>query len=114
MRVWCRFLILAACGCASAPPAISPQIRRAASAVQLIEGGPPAGFRLIGEIEGYSCSALRSTQPTVGIARDSLKLEAARRGATVVVSIICQPGDLPFSDNCWKSIRCVGDAGRLP
>jgi hypothetical protein len=114
MRRCSAFLILALWGCATAPPMISPEVRRAASAVQLIDGAPPPGFRILGEVEGLSCSGEKSTNPTLPMARDALKMEAARRGATAVASIICQPGNFTFSDNCWKSIRCVGDAGRLP
>lgn len=65
MGIRAGLLIVLAGSCATAP--MSPDLRRAAAQVRLIEGAPPPG------LEGVS-----------------------------------------FSDNCWKSIRCVGDAGRLP
>ena len=114
MRRGSVFLILSLFGCATEAPMMSPQLRRTAAAVRLIDGPPPQGFRIVGEVEGISCSGQKSINPTLAEARDMLKLEAARRGATAVASIICQQGDFRFSDNCWKSIRCAGDAGHLP
>ncbi len=100
--------------CASAPP-ISPELRRSASTVVLVDGPPPSGFKRLGQIEGFGCQKnLYVAAPSMVAVREQLKVEAARRGATAVVSILCQEEGTSFSDNCWKAIRCVGDAGTLP
>jgi len=113
MRVRTWFLILATCGCATTP-AMSPELRRAAATVRLIDGAPPPGFQMVGEVQGLSCARQGGTNPDMAAAREQLKVEAARRGATAVASIACQEEGASLSDNCWKSIRCAGDAGRLP
>jgi hypothetical protein len=103
-----------AAACASTPR-ISPDLRRKAGAVVLVDGPPPPGFRAVGQVEGFACQkSLYMGGPSFTAARELLKIEAARRGATTVASILCQEEGTSFSDNCWKSIRCVGDAGTMP
>ena len=93
---------------------ISPEARRTGSTtVQLIDGAPPPGFLMLGKVRGLSC-AQRGSNPDMAAAREQLKLEAARLGGTAVASIGCEEKGLNFEDDCWKSISCEGDVGRLP
>ena len=110
LRAWS--LSLALCSCATAP--MSAELRRAAASVRLIDGPPPPGFQMIGEVEALSCARQAGSNPDAALAREQLKVEAAKRGGTAVASIACEEQGVSLSDNCWKSIRCAGDAGRLP
>jgi len=106
-------LLSSVAACASAP-VIPPELRRSAGAVVLLDGPPPVGFRLIQQVEGLSCEKnLYGGGPSMAAARESLKLEAARRGGTVVGNIFCREEGTSFGDNCWKSFHCSGDAGTL-
>jgi hypothetical protein len=99
--------------CASAPP-IAPDLRRRASAVVLVDGPPPPGFQAIAQVQGIDCQKnLYGGEPSFTAAREQLRLEAARRGATAVASILCQKEAVSWGDNCWKSVRCLGDAGTV-
>jgi hypothetical protein len=106
---WLVFLALFSCA-----TSLSPELRRAAAAVRLLDGGPPAGFISLGEVQALSCARRVGSLPDSLAAREELKVEAAKRGATAVASILCREEGVSFGDNCWKSIRCVGDAGKLP
>jgi hypothetical protein len=48
------------------------------------------------------------------VAKDELKLEAARLGGNAVASVVCQEVNFDNWNSCLKSIQCIGDAGRLP
>jgi hypothetical protein len=45
-------------------------------------------------------------------ARDMLRLEAAKADADAVTGVLCEEGGTDWSNNCWKTIRCVADAIR--
>jgi RcsF lipoprotein len=108
------FLSCAFLSCATAAPKTSPELRRAAAAVRLLDGAAPPGFRSAGEVEGRSCAERRGVNPDMAVAREKLKFEAASLRASAVANIACQEEGFSHADGCWKSIRCVGDAGWLP
>ncbi len=109
-------LIIVLVGCATTPPpaAISPELRRAAGAVHLLDGPVPAGFRIAGSIQGFACGANERIIPQLSLAREQLKVEAARLKATAVAAILCQEERWPYHEGCYRVIRCMGDAGHLP
>ena len=114
MRTGFTFLLLGFLGCATPTPKTSPELRRAAAAVRLLDGAAPPGFRIAGEVEGMSCAERRGVNPDMAVAREKLKFEAASLKATAVANIACQEEGPSYADGCLKSIRCVGDAGRVP
>ena len=108
-------LLLFSSSCATTSSTMSPELRRSAAAVRLLEGAPPAGFQLLGEISGVSCSKVAGGgPPDIAVAKDEMKLEAARRGGNAVASVVCQEVNFDNWNGCLKSIQCIGDAGRLP
>jgi hypothetical protein len=104
--------VLILCACAATP--ITPELRRSAAVVRLIDGAPPAGFKLVSEVQGLSCARQLGASPDMMAAKEQLKVEAAKVQANAVASIVCAEEGASFSDNCWKAIRCKGDAGHLP
>jgi hypothetical protein len=113
MRMIAFLLTLVLCGCATSGSEISPALRRAAAAITFLEGAPPSGFQIVGEVRGLSCAKRGSGSPDISVAKDELRLEAAKLGATVVASIVCQEGTFD-TYRCDRAIECTGDAGRLP
>jgi hypothetical protein len=102
----------AACllGCGGTTQQLSPELRRAAAGVRLIDGPPPSGSKLVGQVEYLSCARQLGSSPDMGAAREQLKFKAARLHANAVAAIACQEEGVSLADNCWKSIRCMGDA----
>jgi len=99
--------------CATSPP-MSAEQRRAAASVRLLDGAPPPGHQLLGEVQGLSCVRQAGSSPDMNAAREELKVGAARLGGNAVASIVCREEGTSLADNCWKAIRCVGDAVRTP
>src|SRR4051794_21577606 len=105
-------LAVVSTACASAQ--VTPELRRSAALVKLVDGAPPPEFKPFGEVQALSCARKRGASPDTAAAKEQLKIEAARVNANAVTSILCAEEGASFSDNCWKAIRCKGDAGRLP
>jgi hypothetical protein len=82
--------------------------------VRLLDGPAPAGFHLVGPIQGFACGANEEIVPQVSMAKEQLKLEAAKLKANAVTAILCQEERWPYHEGCYCVIRCMGDAGRLP
>jgi hypothetical protein len=97
-------------GCAVAQT-LTPELRRAAAAVMIIDGGPPATFRNVAEVQGLSCARQAGSTPDISAAKEHLRIAAAQKGANAIASIVCSEEGVSFRDNCWKSVRCIGDAG---
>lgn len=106
----CVFLIVA--GCASTEIEKNPELRRAAAKVQILDSGQARALQLtvLSEIEGVSCT-VGQTAPSIDIARESLKISAAKIGADAVVNVVCQDGGRSLT--CDHRLVCRGDAVRL-
>jgi hypothetical protein len=102
--------LLLAAACATSPA----RLRRAASAVVVIEGARPDGFEALGAVQALACQRdVYAGGPDMQAAWEQLKIEAARLGANALAGVICRQEGTNLSGNCWRAIRCVGDAGRL-
>lgn len=99
-----------AVACKSAP---APHLRRQAATIQLLTpeqvGGRP--YHVVREVEGESCGG------SMDAAREALRLEGAKAGATAIANVLCEePGDsvaaaiLVGGSRCSKRIVCTGDA----
>jgi hypothetical protein len=108
-------LVWSVLGCVNRAP-LPPELRRAAATVKLIDGPPPPRRERFGAVQGLSCgSRQRNSEPDAGVARERLKVEAARLGGNAVASVVCrEEATNQPADDCWRSIRCTGDALRLP
>ena len=113
MKVW-QSLRVAACiaivGCAST--AIEdPAVRRATSAVELVNGKPTREFTILKEVVGTSCARQLGSSPSLEAARENMRVDAGKLGADAVVNIACEENNsVSFKKNCWKSTECRGDA----
>lgn len=105
-------LLLVLTGCATSSTIQDPAVRRAVSAVQIIDPGEqaPREFTIIKEVVSYSCARQLGSTPTMDEAKESLRVEAGKLKADAVVSVACQPVGVSWKKNCWKAIECRGDA----
>jgi hypothetical protein len=70
---------------------------------------------MAGQVEGIACGPNEKTIPDLGMARQQMKLEGAKLKATVVTAILCQEERWEFNDDdCYRVVRCMGDAGHVP
>jgi len=116
MRRYFAPVIVCLFSCATSPPPaqISPDQRRAVGSVRLLEGPAPAGFRRVGQVQGIACGQRPESVPEMAMAKEELKFKAAELQATLVTAIFCQEEHWYPQQGCYRVIRCMGDAGRLP
>jgi hypothetical protein len=115
------FLLLAVgglVGCAANPriDSLSPEQRRKVSEVQIFKGKPDKPFQILGEISGLSCNRNLYQKQDVSDteALEGLKIKTVMLGGDAVINTLCQKNsDTDWANNCWASIKCIGDAVRL-
>jgi hypothetical protein len=97
---------------ACATTSMTPELRRRAARVRLLEprDAEERPYLLVGEVKGVSCGRQLGSDPSIQAAREKLKLEAAKLGAEAVVDILCEETGVDWAHNCWKAIHCSGDA----
>ena len=113
-----RFLVLVfgagvVAACASTRH-LSPEMRRRAADTPILttEQVGARRFTILGELVGRSCVREPGTDPSVEIAREELKIGAARLGADAVTSALCRARGIDVMHNCVKTIECRADAIR--
>ena len=82
----------------------------------MLDGTPDRGFEVLGTVTGLSCNRNKQQVPDVSDqeAGEGLKLRAAQMGADAVINTFCQKSsDTDWRNNCWSSVKCVGDAVRF-
>jgi hypothetical protein len=104
-------------GCMSNPRIedLSPQQRAKLSSLTLLEGTPSREYEIIGPVTGLSCNRNKYQAPDVSDreALDGVKLKAAQLNADAVINTFCQKNsDTDWRNNCWASVKCIGDAVR--
>jgi len=90
-------------------------LRRKAASISLILPESKSvdanrGHDIISEIEGISCGRQLGSDPSLDVAREMLRIEAAKVDADAVLNIACEETGVSWTHNCWKTIECRGDA----
>jgi len=104
-------------GCASNPDLgslSSPQRARLAS-MKVFRGPVSQPHTVIDSVRGLAChrNAYRQQLLTEEEAIEGVKLKAALVDADAVANVACQRNSgTDWTNNCWASIVCVGDAIR--
>jgi uncharacterized protein YbjQ (UPF0145 family) len=68
---------------------------------------------IIGTLEGLSCQKnyFSTKVVTQDEAVNALKIHAVKMGAHGITNVVCESSDgTDWSNNCWESITCIGDA----
>ncbi|MGM3172510.1 hypothetical protein [Dickeya lacustris] len=69
--------------------------------------------KTIKAVDGLSCNRNKYQAPDISEseALEGVKIKAAMLNADAVVNTICQKNsDTDWINNCWASVKCIGDA----
>lgn len=104
--------------CASNPRIenLSPEERSKVSLVQIFNGKPEQSFLVLGEVSGLSCNRNKYQAQDISESEaiEGLKIKATILGGDAVINTLCQKNsDTDWVNNCWASIKCIGDAVKL-
>jgi hypothetical protein len=95
---------------------LSPSQRASVLNVKVLDAAPTGAYSSLGAVSGLSCNRNKFQAPNVSSdeAMQGLLIQAAQRGANAVMNTLCQTNsDTDWRNNCWASVKCVGDAIRL-
>jgi len=109
----CLAFFLAGCMSNQRIETLTPQQREAVLHVQILEKPPSGEYDSLGVVSGLSCNRNKFQAPKISEdeAMQGLRIEATKRGATAVMNTFCQTNsDTDWRNNCWASVKCVGDA----
>ncbi|GMQ46716.1 hypothetical protein [Vibrio sp. 10N] len=114
-RVAFFYLSLSLVGCASNVRVenLTGEQRAKAASMKVYEGAPKQKFETIKTVTGLSCNRNKYQEQDISDheAVEGLKIEAALVGADAVIYTFCQTNsDTDWINNCWASVKCVGDA----
>jgi len=73
-------------------------------------------YEKIGPVSGLSCNRNSGQRQDVSEdeALQGIKLNAVKMGADAVINTFCQKNsDTDWGNNCWASVKCIGDAVRF-
>ncbi|HNW00594.1 MAG TPA: hypothetical protein PKH04_00865 [Burkholderiaceae bacterium] len=103
--------------CASNPDvgSLSSSQRAKLASMEIIRGPVSQPHTIIGSVKGLSChrNAYQQQLLTEDEAIEGVKLKAALLDVHAVANVACQRNSgTDWTNNCWASIVCVGDAIR--
>jgi len=104
-------------GCMSNPRIedLSSADRAKAASIQVFKSPPDRNYEIIGTVKGLSCNRNKyeAQDITENEALQGVKINAAQLGADAVINTFCQTNsDTDWINNCWASVKCIGDAIR--
>ncbi|MCE0826587.1 hypothetical protein LVQ78_11155 [Buttiauxella sp. A2-C2_NF] len=107
-----------ATGCMSNPRIddLSGAERAKAANMPVHNDNPYPTAKVIKTVTGLSCNRNGNQQQDVSQseALEGIKIQAAMVNADAVVNNLCQKNsDTDWTNNCWASVKCIGDAVKL-
>lgn len=114
-----RLIVIGVCGLLNAcmaNPRIEtmPSVVRAnAAKMPMLRAAPDKPYRVIGTVSGLSCNRnkYQAQDVTNEEALQGVRIKAAQLGADAVINTFCQKNsDTDWRNNCWASVKCIGDA----
>ena len=108
-------LVVFLSGCMSNPRIedLSSADRARVTSIQIFQGAPERNYKVIGPVSGLSCNRNKYQVQNISDAEalQGVKINAVRLGADAVINTFCQTNsDADWRNNCWASIKCIGDA----
>ena len=120
MVIWFILVIVSTLiiqGCATNPRIedLKPTQRAKVGQIDIHNGTVDRPHIVLGTVSGLSCN--RNKYQTQDIsdreALEGVKIKAAMLDADAVMNTICQKNsDTDWRNNCWASVKCIGDAIR--
>lgn len=108
-------LCISISGCMSNPRIddLSGAERAKAANMSVYNDNPYPTAKVIKTVSGLSCNRNKYQEQDVSQseALEGVKIQAAMVDADAVVNNICQKNsDTDWTNNCWASVKCIGDA----
>jgi len=102
-------------GCASNPRIedMSSEQRSKLSQLEIFKGSIERPYKVIGTVSGLSCNRNKYQKQDISDeeALGGIRIRAVQLGADAVINTYCQTNsDTDWRNNCWASIKCIGDA----
>ena len=106
-------VILAGCSSNQRVEDLSSEQRSKAASMKVYDSPPKDSYVILGTVTGLSCN--RNKYQTQAISDheglEGVKIQAALLDADAVINTFCQTNsDTDWRNNCWASVKCVGDA----
>ena len=79
----------------------------------VLKGDSDIPYTVIGTVDGLSCNrnAYQKQDISDEEAMQGIRIKAVNLNADAVINVYCQTNsDMDWKNNCWASIKCIGDA----
>lgn len=111
------FLAWAISGCATNPriESFNAAQRAKLATIEAYERDANRPYDLLGTVSGLSCNRNKYQAQDISYdeAIQGVKMQAVLLGGDAVINTFCQKNsDTDWINNCWASIKCIGDAIR--
>ena len=111
------FLVIGLVSCATNPRIenLNSQQRARAASIPVQQGGIDRPHQVLGTVSGLSCNRNKYQAQDVSDAEalQGVRVNAVLLGADAVINTFCQKNsDTDWRNNCWASVKCIGDAVR--
>ncbi len=118
LRVVLCLVMASLFACAANPriDSLSSEERAKVSEVQIFKGKPDRAYQALGEVSGLSCNRnlYQAQDVSDSEALEGVKIKAVMLGGNAVINVLCQKNsDTDWGNNCWASVKCIGDAVQL-
>ena len=102
-------------GCMSNPRIedMSSEQRSRLSKIKIYKGSTDRPYKILGTVSGLSCNRNKYQQQDISDeeALEGIRIKAVQLNADAVINTFCQTNsDTDWRNNCWASVKCVGDA----
>jgi uncharacterized protein YbjQ (UPF0145 family) len=112
----CAVAVLASCASNPRVEDLSSEQRAKAAKIRNLLRQPARSFQIIGTVSGLFCNRNKYQQQDMSNAEalQGLRINAALMKADAVINTFCQTNsDIDWVNNCWASVKCIGNAVRL-
>jgi uncharacterized protein YbjQ (UPF0145 family) len=83
------------------------------ASIQVFQTDIQRPYNLVDQVDGLSCNRnkYQAQDVTYEEAMQGVKIKAVLLDADAVINVFCQKNsDTDWINNCWASIKCIGDA----
>ena len=116
---WFLFLlsVLIAQGCATNPRIedLQPSQRARVGKIEIYHESVDRPHTILGTVSGLSCNRNKYQAQDISDreALEGVKIKASIMNADAVINTFCQKNsDTDWRNNCWASVKCIGEAIR--
>ena len=117
MRILSYVLVISSLisGCASNPRIedMTSEQRAKLNTIEITKNGTEVPHSVIATISGLSCNRNKYQKQDISDeeAIEGIRIKAAQLNADAVINVFCQKNsDTDWRNNCWASVKCIGDA----